>query len=504
MHGGVHYANDPKPYDGTAATARQFAAEADRLLAIQRADFGNMTNPVFAAATNNPSINNAVFGRYLSTYETAELQRSGGINSLNKALSLRMGSEFGNDIAKANANKSIASMIASNTPPRPPAAYDPVAAAISFNASQAARIKSENDAAYNAEQAYNRSVQQQSIQEAEAFRIRGIEATRLSNISAEELRLASIKGQLDADTQRLKLYEQSNTWASQQAANDLRKAMADQARSQAEMKAANDYAAMTNAQREAEKAAALKASKLAIEAKAAQAAATKAEAQKVANAAYPTTAAYIQAATNLDPEFYRLYAVRYGDKASTELLEANKKAAERTAKTLAEGAQRAKDAAEANVRAQQALKAAQDEITRQQVEYDAKNGTNSVPKLPTAVIERSNLVSTNLVKGVDAAREAVVASETARGIKPVAKPLVSSATFTAGLDKKANIKGQEELRAAARAAAVAAGLSSEDTKTLMSTVSKAISKSKGKKQPAKLKAKTKASNKVLPKLKKKK
>ena len=493
-----------KPYDGTAATARQVSDEAARVLAMQRANFGNMTNPVFAEAINNPKINNAFFGRYLSNYEVTELQRFGGTDSLLKAAGFRQRSEFDKDIAKATAITAVAALIASNIPPRPPAAYDPIAAAVIQNAAQAVRIRSENDAAYNAEQSRIATIQAASRQESEAFLIRGIEATRLSNISAEELRLASIKAELDGNNQLLKLYEQSNTWESQKAANDLRKAMADQARSQAEIKAANDYAAMTNAQREAAKAAALKAAKLAIEAQAAQAAATKAEAQKVANAAYPTTAAYIQAATNLDPEFYRLYAVRYGDKASKELLEANKKAAERDAKTLAEWAQRAKDAAEANVRAQQALKAAQDEITRQQVEYDAKNGTNSVPKLPTAVIERSNSVNTNLVKAVDAAREAVVASETARGIKPVAKPLVSSATFTAGIDKAANIKGQAELTAAARAAAVAAGLSAEDTKALMSTVSKAISKSKGKKQPAKLKAKSKASNKVLPKLKKKK
>jgi hypothetical protein len=77
------------------------------------------------------------------------------------------------------------------------------------------------------------------------------------------------------------------------------------------------------------------------------------------------------------------------------------------------------------------------------------------------------------------------ASEAARVTPAVSKPFISSATFTAGLDRAANIKGQAALTAAAQAAAGVAGLSDADTKTLMNTVASAIAKPKSTKALAK-------------------
>ena len=425
-----------KPYDGTAATARQVSDEAARVLAIQRANFGNMTNYAAgrqgAYTTISPQAGYQGSQGYLSPNELKVLYASGGTEAVVTARNLRANNAHRSDAVKANVDVTIATMMGIS-PPSPPPPYDPVASAIRIKAEQDARIKSEISAAASAEanrvrtlQAQSQAVYAAATQYAIDFHAENARWQAANKLAMEK---AEAEGKATLD----KLFNQANSFDKEKRDREFRQAVAEKARSQAEVEAAHAANRAMVAKEEARR---------------------------------------------------------------------NAEAKELEAKEAIALAQRAKDASEAKVRAQQALRAAQDEITRQQVEYDAKNGTNSVPKLPPAVIERSNFVNTNLAKAVDAAREAAVASEIARGIQPVAKPLVSSATFTAGIDKAANIKGQAELTAAARAAAVAAGLSAEDTKALMSTVSKAISKSKGKKQPAKLKAKTKASNKVLAKPKK--
>ena len=421
-----------KPYDGTAATARQVSDEAARVLAIQRANFGNMTNYAAgrqgAYTTISPQAGYQGSQGYLSPNELKVLYASGGTEAVVTARNLRANNAHRSDAVKANVDVTIATMMGIS-PPSPPPPYDPVASAIRIKAEQDARIKSEISAAASAEanrvrtlQAQSQAVYAAATQYAIDFHAENARWQAANKLAMEK---AEAEGKATLD----KLFNQANSFDKEKRDREFRQAVAEQARSQAEVEAAHAANRAMVAKEEARR---------------------------------------------------------------------NAEAKELEAKEAIALAQRAKDASEAKVRAQQALRAAQDEITRQQVEYDAKNGTNSVPKLPPAVIERSNFVNTNLAKAVDAAREAAVA----RGIQPVSKPLVSSATFTSGIDKAANIKGQAELTAAARAAAVAAGLSAEDTKALMSTVSKAISKSKGKKQPAKLKAKTKASNKVLAKPKK--
>ena len=137
-----------------------------------------------------------------------------------------------------------------------------------------------------------------------------------------------------------------------------------------------------------------------------QSSAQKAQANAEANLKYPSTQMQRSAVANLDPEYYRIYAINYGSKAAEDLKAATIIANQRMATALAEGAQRAKEASEATVRAQQAVAALQ---------------PVAMASAQSAAVTAKKVATGKKVAAAGAGVKAVVKkSEQSRGIKPLA------------------------------------------------------------------------------------
>lgn len=397
---------------------------------------GRWNSRPYNADNEYKGINIGYFRKVLSDYEISQLHRTGGVDNLVKAFELKS-DQRKDEKNVANINKQIA-ILMGNKPPSPPVydpvtatyrapstppVYDPVAAAKAYEAATAARNKADFEAAANAEIARR----QQSDRDAAAYA-----AAQLAAAAAYDIRskaeAAANKLRVDAEIAKFQAHfkaQQDADAAFKQMLKDaeLKRFKEDCDRSNAESKAAQDHADKANAALKAAQEAAAKAAKDAAD-KAAKDAADKAA----------------------------------KDAADMALQQAQA--------DQAAAAQREKDAAEAKLRVQQELKATQNEIAKASGLADAV--------FPPSVTAVYTAISDNLARAVNDSKEATQKSEADRGLKPLDKPFISSATFTRGLNKAANIKAQSDLTAAALAAAKTSGLSTKNTSNLMNNVAKAI------------------------------